>query len=86
MPSADPCNDVPLSSAEIAGFMHWRGPGAYTVQAERRIRRLVAEAVRREREACAVLLDTNGATCSEESTLRMILETNAAAIRARGAV
>ena len=53
----EPTNGVPLSSAEIAGFMNWRGPGAYTVHAERRIRRLVAEAVQREREACAKTCD-----------------------------
>lgn len=53
--STEPTNDVPLTSAEIAGFMTWRGPGAYTVHAERRIRKLVAEAVRRERAACVAL-------------------------------
>lgn len=31
--STEPTNDVPLTSAEIAGFMTWRGPGAYTVHA-----------------------------------------------------
>ena len=51
----EPTNDVPLSSAEIAGYMYWRGPGAYTVHAERRIRKLIAEAVRRERSACVAL-------------------------------
>jgi len=49
----EPTNNVPLSSAEIAGFMNWRGPGAYTAHAERRVVRLIDEAVRREREACA---------------------------------
>ena len=46
-------NDQPLSAEEIAGFMNWRGPGAYTAAAERRVRRLIAEAVKRERAACA---------------------------------
>ena len=36
-----------------------------------------------EREACAVLLEANGMRCGEESLSRLILETNAAAIRAR---
>lgn len=44
----EPTNNVPLSGAEIAGFMNWRGPGAYTAHAERRIVRLIAEAVRCE--------------------------------------
>lgn len=36
-----------------------------------------------EREACAVLLDENAQRCSDESMMRLILETNASAIRAR---
>ena len=36
-----------------------------------------------EREACAALLEANGMRCGEESLSRLILETNAAAIRAR---
>ena len=39
--------------------------------------------VEAEREACAALLEANGMRCGEESLLRLILETNAAAIRAR---
>lgn len=50
-------NDVPLTSAEIGGFMNWRGPGAYTAHTERRLRKAIAEAVRREREACANLAE-----------------------------
>ena len=41
---------------------------------------LVASA---EREACAALLEANGMRCGEESLSRLILETNASAIRAR---
>lgn len=41
------------------------------------------EAARQEREACASLLDENAQRCGEESMMRLILETNAAAIRAR---
>lgn len=36
-----------------------------------------------EREACAALLEANGMQCGEESLSRLILETNASAIRAR---
>ena len=36
-----------------------------------------------EREACAALLEANGMRCGKESLSRLILETNAAAIRAR---
>jgi hypothetical protein len=39
--------------------------------------------VEAEREACAALLEANGMRCGEESLSRLILETNAAAIRAR---
>ena len=39
--------------------------------------------VEAEREACAALLEANGMQCGEESLSRLILETNASAIRAR---
>lgn len=42
-----------MTDAEIAGFMHWRGPGAYTQHQMRRIYSLLDEAERRERQACA---------------------------------
>ena len=42
-----------ISDAEIAGYMNWRGPGDYTAAAERRVRRAIADCVRRERRACA---------------------------------
>lgn len=76
----EPTNDVPLSAAEIAGFMNWRGPGAYTAHAERRVRRLVAEAVRREREACADVAEN----AEPDDNGRLSREDIAAAIRARG--
>lgn len=44
---------------------------------------LVAE---EEREACANVCEANASTCGEESIMRLILETNAAAIRARSNV
>lgn len=80
-----PTNSVPLSGAEIAGFMNWRGPGAYTAHAERRVVRLIAEAVRREREACAQIVERNAAVCRPHSELHYILSANALAIRERGA-
>ena len=36
-----------LSEAEIAGLMNWRGPGAYTQHAMRRVRSVIDEAERR---------------------------------------
>ena len=51
---------------------------------EQYIQRKVERAVRAEREACAALLEANGMRCGEESLSRLILETNASAIRARG--
>ena len=46
-----------MNDAEIAGYMDWRGPGAYTERQLVRIRRIVEEVRRREREACAQLCD-----------------------------
>lgn len=40
-----------MTDAEIAGYMNWRGPGAYTQHHMNRIRRIVEEVQRREREA-----------------------------------
>lgn len=45
MSSIDPI----ITDAEIAGIMNWRGPGAYTAGAMRKVRALVNEVVRRER-------------------------------------
>ncbi len=42
-----------MTDAEIAGYMDWRGPGAYTERQLVRIRRIVDEVRRRESEACA---------------------------------
>lgn len=78
----EPTNDVPLSSAEIGGFMNWRGPGAYTAHAERRLRKAIAEAVRREREACARVCEARyvGDNNREDMEARRCSD----AIRARG--
>lgn len=45
----------------------------------------VAEAVRREREACAQVVDRNAEACRANSELHDVLSANAIAIRARGA-
>ena len=42
-----------MNDAEIAGYMDWRGPGAYTERQLVRIRRIVEEVRRRESEECA---------------------------------
>ena len=47
------------------------------------IERFAALVAAAEREECAVLLEANGMRCGEESLSRLILETNAAVIRAR---
>ena len=49
----------------------------------RKLERFAALVAAAEREACAALLEANGMRCGEESLSRLILETNAAAIRAR---
>ncbi len=46
-----------MTDAEIVGRMGWRGPGAYMQHHLRRIREIVEEAQRREREACAKVCD-----------------------------
>lgn len=44
-----------MTDAEIAGYMDWRGPGAYTAHHMKRIKRIIEEVQRREREACVRL-------------------------------
>lgn len=44
-----------MTEAEIAGMMGWRGPGAYTQHAMRKVLKIVAEAKLRERAECAAL-------------------------------
>jgi hypothetical protein len=39
-----------LTDEEIAGYMGWRGPGAYTMHKLRQIRRIIAEAEKRTKE------------------------------------
>jgi hypothetical protein len=39
-----------ITDAEIAGYMGWRGPGAYTAHKLRKIRQIIAEAEKRTKE------------------------------------
>ena len=41
-----------MNDAEIAGYMGWRGPGAYTQHTMKKIRQIVSEVQRREKERC----------------------------------
>jgi hypothetical protein len=49
-----------MTDAEIAGYMDWRGPGAYTERQLRRIRSIVQEVQRRDRERIAALVEQMG--------------------------
>lgn len=69
-----------MTDAEIAGYMGWRGPGAYTQHTLRKIREIVGEAQRREREACALLLENYAVQYDAPVWAFKISE----AIRARG--
>ena len=40
-----------MTDAEIAGYMDWRGPGAYTAHHMKRIKRIIEEVQRRDRES-----------------------------------
>lgn len=40
-----------MTEAEIAGYMGWSGPGAYTDRQMKRIKKIVEEVQRRERSA-----------------------------------
>lgn len=40
-------SDDIISEAEIAGFMNWRGPGAYSQHMMRRIKKLIEEVAQR---------------------------------------
>lgn len=40
-----------LTDAEIAGYMGWRGPGAYTEHKMRKVKAAIADAAARERES-----------------------------------
>ena len=75
-------DDVIRMAREACETTNWK-PGLgneHVVEFMARFAALVAAA---ERDACAALLEANGMRCGEESLSRLILETNAAAIRAR---
>lgn len=67
-----------MTDAEIAGYMNWRGPGAYTQHHMKRIKTLLAVAEAREREACEKLVDEDR-NLSDDQAARLCK-----AIRARG--
>ena len=75
-------DDIIRMAREACETTNWK-PGLgneHVVEFMERFAALVAAA---ERDACAALLEANGMRCGEESLLRLILEANAAAIRAR---
>jgi hypothetical protein len=51
---------LPISDAEIAGIMGWRGPGAYTEATLRKIRRVVEHAIAADRRAREVTVTNYG--------------------------
>jgi len=69
-----------ITDAEIAGFMGWRGPGAYTRHSLLKIKEIVAEVQRRESEACANLardyFDGRGDSGLRISLSKLIRERN----------
>jgi hypothetical protein len=69
-----------MTDAEISGFMNWRGPGAYTQWQLARVRRIVEEVQRREREACANVCEQESMNWPPSRDFTLC----AAAIRARG--
>lgn len=71
-----------LTDAEIAGYMGWRGPGAYTEAKMRRVKEVIAEAVRREREDSAITCESLGCGRSPDVNPRAGI-TCAASIRVR---
>jgi hypothetical protein len=74
-----------IRMAREAGFKPHHSPEMWdiTIASDEAIERFAALVAAVEREACAALLEANGMRCGEESLLRLILEANAAAIRAR---
>lgn len=64
-----------MDQAEIAGYMDWRGPGAYTERQMVKIQRIIEEVRRREREAMRNDVHSCGPSC-----------TNAACVAVREAV
>jgi hypothetical protein len=72
-----------MTEAEIAGYMGWRGPGAYTQHQMRKIKVIVAEVQRREREAMVEQAAKQGWAMRNEDAFEDAVR-EIAAIRARG--
>lgn len=79
-----------MTDAEIAGYMDWRGPGAYTERQLVRIRRIVEEVQRRERKAMMQLFTdpenqpTQHGTVTVEYMQREIVAEREACAKAAG--
>ncbi len=71
-----------MTEAEIAGYMGWRGPGAYTQHQMRKIKEIVEEVQRREREACAKVCEQYADTNTWDGGVTQ--DFHAKMIRARG--
>lgn len=54
-----------LTDEEIAGYMGWRGPGAYTAATLRKIKRVIAEAENRERERICAAIKAEDDHCAD---------------------
>jgi hypothetical protein len=76
-------DDILRMAREACETTSWK-PGLGNEHVVEFMARFAALVTAAEREACAALLEANGMRCGEESLSRLILETNAAAIRARG--
>ena len=74
--------DIIRMAREACETTNWK-PGLGNEHVVEFMERFAALVTAAEREACAALLEANGMRCGEESLSRLILETNASAIRAR---
>ena len=72
-----------IRMAHEASLCDANGEDDDSVNIAGQLERFAALVAAAEREACAALLEANGMRCGEESLSRLILETNASAIRAR---
>ena len=75
-------DDILRMAREACETTNWK-PGLGNEHVVESMERFAALVTAAEREACAALLEANGMRCGEESLSRLILETNASAIRAR---
>ena len=72
-----------MNEAEIAGYMGWTGPGAYTDHLMKKIKRIVSETQRRERAVIIDSLRKQADLAADELDRRWALEM-AEAVNARG--